>query len=490
MMNDEVSSQIRAASTSSFIVHRSSFLLFLLCAGVVTGQSRPAELPRAELETLYRSELRERFDPAKFDQFLSAHRLLEEYFAARSSSARRAVVSKLEASGIDVPTLARMCRIRLAWPELPPGAYYVNEKIGPHNVAYFLGVPEGYTRAKSWPLVVRLPPAEPFLTQPPPDQTAVAAQYRAWIEQELKQHPDALLLMPLLNLNTLFGPSYSGTNSVMQPIFHVVERANIDPSRLYVVGHSMGAHAVWNLGLHYPTYFSAICPLAGSAKAEFQRLRLRNLRNTLPVFWHDANDEVITVDMSRQLARALRGLKIDIDYEETRKLGHRPPASILEKTYDKMRKRQRALYPSEVLVQSDRPDAIYNRVDWLQIDMPSRPGDEKRMYFSLGKEHFVVHENPWSARARLTAPNRIEITSDNVELLRVFLSDEMIDFAQPIGVVVNTKPRFEGFVKPDLKTMLNDQLFLGRGWRNFSAAVELDLAPPASTRPARGAASE
>ena len=36
------------------------------------------------------------------------------------------------------------------------------------------------------------------------------------------------------------------------------------PARVYLIGHSSAAHAVWNLGLHYSIYFAAINPLAGA----------------------------------------------------------------------------------------------------------------------------------------------------------------------------------------------------------------------------------
>jgi hypothetical protein len=42
-------------------------------------------------------------------------------------------------------------------------------------------------------------------------------------------------------------------------------------------------------------------------------------------------------------------------------------------------------------------------------------------------------------------------------------------------------------LKPSIDVMLKDQLVLGRGWRYFTAAVDIDLAPPATqptTKPA------
>ena len=183
----------------------------------------------------------------------------------------------------------------------------MNERVGPHRVRYFFGVPNGYDRTKPLPLVIKLPEAGPFIGQPPPDGNQVAAIYTAWINDELRAHPDAAVLMPLLNLDELWGPSYAGMNSVIQPLLHVTGRVNVDPARVYLLGHGMSGHAAWNLGLHYTTYFAAINPLAGSAKADWQRLRLMNLRNTLPVVWHDANDAVIKVDLARALVRACAG---------------------------------------------------------------------------------------------------------------------------------------------------------------------------------------
>jgi len=104
-----------------------------------------------------------------------------------------------------------------------------------------------------------------------------------------------LLDHSLLDLDELWGPSYAGMNRVIQPMHHAAWRVNIDPARVYVIGHSLSGHAAWNLALHYPTYFAAFNPLAGTANEDWQRVRLMNLRNVLPVAWHDADDKVIKV---------------------------------------------------------------------------------------------------------------------------------------------------------------------------------------------------
>src|SRR5688572_28805623 len=301
--------------------------------------------------------------------------------------------------------------------------------------------------------------------------------------EELTAHPDALVLMPLLNLDELYGPSVPGMNTVMQPVLHAANRANVDPARVYLIGHSMSGHATWNLALHYPTYFAAINPLAGDASGDWQRLRLPNLSNLLPVVWHDATDQVIRVGHSRNLVQALRAIKLDVDYEETKGLGHAPSPEVLERTYEKVRGRTRELYPKRVDIASNRPDTIFNRNDWLQIYQPLTPGKGKLLRLRRGTGPIRTYQNPFRASAALVGGNRLEVKTDNVATLRFYFNDQMIYFREPVRITVNGKERFKGMLTPDVEPMLKDALFLGRGWRYYTAVADVDLAPPPATQP-------
>lgn len=127
---------------------------------------------------------------------------------------------------------------------------------------------------------------------------------------------------------------------------------------------------------------------------------------------------------------------------------------------------------------------MFNRMDWVQMYQPINPGQDKRMLFGRGTGTMVVLENTFSVQAAF-GDNRIEAITDNVDTLRIYFNDQMIDFSRPVSVVIakNPKVRYEGMLKPDLDTMLKDQLFIGRGWRYFTAVVDLELRPqPATTR--------
>jgi pimeloyl-ACP methyl ester carboxylesterase len=453
------------------------------------GQGNPAPkiaedkpIPRDVLIGMYRTELGKLFNDADVDKLLAAHQIIESYFSATSADLRKQAIQSLKQSGVDAAILGRLCRIRMYWPALEPGIYYVNEKHGPYDVRYFLGVPAGYDRSKTWPLVVKLPPVEPFLVNPPPDADGVVKIYNDWIKDELAKHPDALVLMPLLNLDELYGPSYTGMNYVIQPMLHAAERANIDPARVYLIGHSTGGHATWNLALHYSTYFASIAPLAGGASQDWQRLRLPNLRNTPPVVWADAKDTLVKADSSRALVKIMRNQKLDVDYLETKEFGHAPPDDVAEERYQKMRSHTRSLYPSWVSLQSNRPEVLFNRNDWIQLWQESDPGPETRMLFRRGTGHMTVTKNSARIDAKRDG-NTIELTLDNVDSMRIYLNDQMVDLTSKLTIVINKKRTIHGFAKPNIEQMMNDQLFLGRGWRYFSAILDVDLSDASTTRP-------
>jgi hypothetical protein len=291
--------------------------------------------------------------------------------------------------------------------------------------------------------------------------------------------------MPLLNLDELFGPSTPGTNTVIQPLHHAAARFNIDPARVYLLGQGMSAHATWNLALHYPTYFAAINPLAGGVGGAWQRIRLVNLRNILTVVWHDSTDQIIPVKWAREPVNILRKHKFDVDYEETNNVGHAPSDEIAERQYQKLRARTRLLYPPEVVLASNRPESMFNRNDWLQVYQMLNPGPDQRLRFQHGTGLATISQNSYSISTAITAPNRVEVASQNVESFRLFLNDQMLDLTKPVTVIVNKKPRFEGKLKQSIEEMLKDQLALGRGWRYYTAVVDIDFgAPRSATGPA------
>jgi hypothetical protein len=255
---------------------------------------------------------------------------------------------------------------------------------------------------------------------------------------------------------------------------NVAGKVDVDPARVDLVGHAMAASAVWSIAMHYPTYLAAINPMAGSAPEDWQRLRMMNLRNVLPVVWADTADPVTPASQSGEIVSALRQLKIDVEYDQTDGVGHAPRPDIVQREYERTRARVRELYPRRVTLQSDRPDAIYNRNDWVQVYQELESGNfiDRRVAHGTGSLSFF--QNAYTLDATLVN-NTVRIQAANVELLRLYFNEQMVDMTKPVTVIANGRQRFSGLLRPSLDEMLKDQLFLGRGWRYYTAVLDIDL---------------
>src|SRR5258708_22080609 len=125
---------------------------------------------------------------------------------------------------------------------------------------------------------------------------------------------------------------------------------------------------------------------------------------------------------------------------------------------------------------------MFNRNDWVQIYQQLDTGKVQRLFFPRSSGYMSVYANACSVKAE-ARNNVIDLTADNVETLRIYVNDQMIDYAAPVTVVVNKREKFKGLLKPSVDEMLRDQIFVGRGWRYFTAVIDISMAGP-STAPA------
>lgn len=118
-------------------------------------------------------------------------------------------------------------------------------------------------------------------------------------------------------------------------------RLPIDPTRVYLTGHSMGGHGTWHVGVHHPGRFATIGPSAGWSSfysytgeprptGAFARARahsdtlvyLENLgRRGVYVIHGDADDNV-PVREGRDMAAAVAEVTDDLVYHEEPGAGH------------------------------------------------------------------------------------------------------------------------------------------------------------------------
>jgi len=169
-----------------------------------------------------------------------------------------------------------------------------------------------------------------------------------------------------------------------------------------------------------------------------------------------------------------------VTFVKTQHAGNAPPPATIQQAYEAVRAHTRQLYPGKIDIASNRPDTMFNRLDWVQMYQATRAGHEQHLLFHHAG-FMTVDANSMSVQASI-ASNKIEATTDNVQSMRFYLNDQMIDFSKPVVLSINKHEKFNKLVKPNVDEMLKDQLFLGRGWRYFTVVLDVDFGEPA-TRP-------
>jgi poly(3-hydroxybutyrate) depolymerase len=100
---------------------------------------------------------------------------------------------------------------------------------------------------------------------------------------------------------------------VMNVIELVASEYEVDGSRIYLAGHSMGSGGTWHLGAKYAERWAAIAPLSGPFVYEnypFDRIK------NMPVFYTEGLQAPASLEGSRVLAKYMKENGFDFVYEE------------------------------------------------------------------------------------------------------------------------------------------------------------------------------
>lgn len=94
--------------------------------------------------------------------------------------------------------------------------------------------------------------------------------------------------------------------------------AQIDKSRIYIVGLSMGGMGTFDMVIRYPEIYAAAVPICGTVNAE----RLSTVKNVKFRIYHGDADSVVPVEGSRQAYKALKKAGVDVEYIEYPGVNH------------------------------------------------------------------------------------------------------------------------------------------------------------------------
>jgi hypothetical protein len=237
----------------------------------------------------------------------------------------------------------------------------------------------------------------------------------------MKDPGDAMILEPFGRQS--LGWKSSGEIDAFDALAEVKKQYPIDEDRIVLAGYSMGGAGAWHIGAHYTDQFCAVQPGAGFVDlARYQEIppekypvsyerTLWGLYDVPEYLLNLFNVPVIAYNGEIDKQRASGEIMAELYRKNGRTLPHvigpglaheSPKGKNLERVLELVlpaMKRGRDRFPQEVRLQTRT--LRYNRMYWVEV------------------ESLEEHWRDTRVEARRTAPGRIELTTQNVRMLRL-----------------------------------------------------------------------
>jgi predicted peptidase len=108
------------------------------------------------------------------------------------------------------------------------------------------------------------------------------------------------------------GEIWTDTEALIALLNDVESKYSVDPSRVYLTGHSMGGFGTWYLAYKHPDRFAAIAPM--SAWPFVTAAWAAQLKD-MPIWaFHGAKDEIAPIGGTQELISALKALGNDVRF--------------------------------------------------------------------------------------------------------------------------------------------------------------------------------
>ena len=180
-------------------------------------------------------------------------------------------------------------------------------------------VPTTYTGAKAFPLIVALHglggTEDAFFDNYEKKLPPLAESHGYIVASPLGYRVDGSygwgLGAPPADPNTKRTQDFS-EQDVMQVLARVRQLYTIDDTRIYLMGHSMGAIGTWKIAPKYPDIWAAIAPFSGAGVAD----TLEKIRTVPEIIVHGDADPTVSVSGSRMMAAKLKAMGTEFKYIE------------------------------------------------------------------------------------------------------------------------------------------------------------------------------
>lgn len=190
---------------------------------------------------------------------------------------------------------------------------------GPTPMRYVLYVPPGNNEHKRQPLVVFLHGSQEGGTDGVKQlKVGLAPCLYELMSQQPDRPPPFLALFPQAGLWADWSPGSPEEAVLLETVDDVCRRYPVDPDRVYLTGHSLGANGVWSLAARYPDRWAAAVPVCGHPQPD-----LAARFQALPVWaFQGGKDDPALVTANRRMAAVSQQTGGRVRYTELPLGGH------------------------------------------------------------------------------------------------------------------------------------------------------------------------
>lgn len=203
------------------------------------------------------------------------------------------VLAVLFASGCHADQSKEFTLVKTTHDDLSPNrSFAVDEN---HSIQYSLFLPEDYVDYQVWPMIV-------FLHGAGERGTDLELLKKHGVPKIVARKSD----FPFVVLSPLCPKGqWWDVDDLMQLIDMIVNTCDVDSSRVYLTGLSMGGFGTWEMACKYPEKFAAIAPISGGGEPIDAKANLKDM----PIWaFHGARDIIISVNRSKEMVEAVKSV--------------------------------------------------------------------------------------------------------------------------------------------------------------------------------------
>lgn len=312
---------------------------------------------------------------------------------------------------------------------------------------YAVHVPAAYDPARAWPLLVTL--------------HGTGGNGTAWIQTWLRTARENYVVIAPTTTRHTWGPR-QGHYYVLTAVREILDELRIDGNRIYLDGMSMGGGGAFRLAEHFPDRWAAIAPrcnvpdIRQKKDKSFVTMLAENFRG-VPVYWVvGAKDEKVSIELARAGRTELEAAKGELVYREFPDGGHDWSLEKDETVLEWYGKHARNPYPEDIVWKSY--EKIFARAWWVEVTKRTDPPPLIMVHLDQKgqeSERRTELRPPALVKAKRKG-NAIEITTEEVLQLRVWLDDAMVDLDKPVTITVNGRKLHDGIVRRSVDVLIDE----------------------------------